>query len=114
MKERGRADKRRSGMIGEQRRDHGVAEAERIVNLTQEELGIEDWSELKKGDWRKGIVAVLIRKCALVDNGWLSERLAMGARTAVSRIMGQAREHVQADRNARAIARRLEQMVSQR
>ena len=32
-----------------------MAEAERIANLAQEELGIEDWSELKKGDWRKGL-----------------------------------------------------------
>jgi hypothetical protein len=31
----------------------------------------------------------------LVDNGWLSGRLAMGARTAVSRTMGQAREYIQ-------------------
>jgi hypothetical protein len=112
--EQGRTDKRRSNITGEQRRDHGVAEAERIMNLAQEELGIEDWSELKKGDWRKGLVAVLIRKHALVDNGWLSGRLAMGARTAVSRTRGSAREYVQADRKAKAIARRLEGLISQR
>ncbi len=112
--ERGRTDKGRSDITGEQRRDHGVAEAERIMNLAQEELSIEDWSELKKGDWRKGLVAVLIRKHALVDNGWLSGRLAMGARTAVSRTMGQAREYVKTNRKAKTIARRLEGLINLR
>ena len=48
-----------------------MAEAERIVILAQGELELTDWSTLKKGDWRKGIVATLIRKRSLVDNGWL-------------------------------------------
>jgi|GEM_PF-5676643 len=77
------AGKRRSGYTGPQTRDHGEKEAERIVRIAQEELVLEDWNELKKGDWRKGIVADLIRKRSLVDNGWLADRLAMGARTAV-------------------------------
>ena len=55
-----------------------------------------------------------VRKHALVEIGWLSQRLAMGARSAVSRTMGQAREHVQADRKAKAIARRLEGLISRR
>ncbi len=30
-------------------------EAERVVSLVQEEMGLADWSTLKKGDWRKGL-----------------------------------------------------------
>ena len=41
--ERGLADRRRSGYTGEQTRDHGVAEAERITRLAQRELDIGDW-----------------------------------------------------------------------
>ena len=89
-----------------------MIEAERIVSLAQKELGISDWSEWPKGDWRKGPVAVLIRKRSLVDKGWLAKRLEMGARTAVSRIMGQARKRMQDDRKAKAVGRRLEKKIS--
>jgi ribosome recycling factor len=58
-------------------------------------------------------VAVLIRQRSLVDNGWLAERLAMGARTAVSRIMREAREHLKSNRKAKAISRRLERRIDQ-
>jgi len=75
--------------------------------------GSGDWTELKKADWRKGLVAVLIRQRSLVDNGWLAERLAMGARTAVSRIMREAREHLKTNRKAKALGPRLEKQINQ-
>ena len=109
----GLGDKRRSGYTGAQTRDHGVMEAERIVKLSQKELRIEDWNELKKGDWRKGVVAALIRKRSLVGNEWLAQHLSMGARTTVSRIMGQARQRLQSDRKAKSLGRRLEKMIDQ-
>jgi uncharacterized protein YhjY with autotransporter beta-barrel domain len=96
----GLGDKRRSGYTGAQTRDHGVMEAERIVKLSQKELRIEDWNELKKGDWRMG-------------NEWLAQHLSMGARTTVSRIMGQARQRLQSDRKAKSLGRRLEKMIDQ-
>lgn len=111
--QRGLADKRRSGYTVEQTRDHGNAEAERITKLAQEEFDIGDWTEWKKGDWRKGLVAVLTRQRSLVDNGWLAERLAMGARTAVSRIMREAREQLKSNRKAKALSRRLERRIDQ-
>jgi len=50
---------RQKGFHGDQTRDRGVAEAQRIVAIAEEELGLnpEDWAGLKKGDWRKGLVA---------------------------------------------------------
>ncbi len=48
-----------------------------------------------------------------VDNGWLAKRPAMGARTAVSRIMGQARERMRSDRKVKALARRLEKKIDE-
>ena len=39
-----------------------------------------EWSEWPEGAWRKGLVAALIRKRSLVDNGWLARPLEMGSR----------------------------------
>lgn len=110
---RSMVDKRRPGYTGAQTRDHGMSEAERIVILAREELELTDWSTLKKGDWRKGLVATLIRKRSLVDNGWLAKRLAMGTRTAVSRIMGHAQERLRKDRKVQALVRRLEKKIGE-
>jgi len=52
--------------------------------------GCVDWTVMKKGDWSRGLVAGLIRRRSLIDNGWLE----MGARSAVSRIMRQADERM--------------------
>jgi len=62
---------------------------------------------LPKGDWRKGLVAGLIRERALVPNSWLAERLNMGATGAVSRTIAKARKATDRDRKLRAQAKRL-------
>ena len=93
---------------GAQTRDHGAAEAKRIIAVAEKVLEVSDWAAMKKGDWRKGLVAGLIRRRSLIDNGWLAKHLEMGARSAVSRIMRQADEHIQSDRTAMRIGRRLE------
>jgi len=49
----------------------------------------------------------------VVDNGWLAKRMAMGARTAVSRIMSEARERMRKDRKVKALARRLERKIAE-
>jgi hypothetical protein len=76
-------------------------------------LGLEpaDWETMNKGDWRKGLVAGMIRRRALVDNGWLAEHLHMGARNAVSRTVKQAQEHTRSNRQARQIAKEINECV---
>lgn len=100
------------GYGGKQTRDHGVAEAERLIGLACKvfEVKKKEWGEMRKGDWRKGVVAGMIRERSLVDNGWLAERLHMGARNAVSRTIKEGRDHAKKDRRARASARKLEEM----
>jgi hypothetical protein len=56
--------------------------------------------------------SVPFRSLPVLDNGWLARHLAMGSRTAVSRITGQARQRMQDDRKARALGRRLEKCIS--
>lgn len=111
VKESG-SETRRKGYGGEQARDHGAKEAERIVGIAEKLLKLKPggWERLPKGDWRKGMVAGLVRKRALVDNGWLAVRLDMGARNAVSRTIKQANGRVVSDRAARRLSKELAQM----
>ncbi len=62
-------------------------------------------ASIKEGGWRKRLVAGLIRERALVDNGWLAERLHMGTRNAVSRSIRMCRERLKKDRATRRIAK---------
>ena len=104
---------RQKGFHGAQSRDHGRAEAERIVALAEQyfELQAEDWTTMKKSDWRKGLAGGLIRERALIDNRWLTGRLHMGARNAVSRIIRRARELEQSERKVKQAAKALRKMV---
>ncbi len=103
----------RKGYSGEQTRDHGKTDAQRIIDLALEAFGILDreWARMKKGDWRKGVVAGLIREHALVDNGWVAERLHMGARGAVSRSIREARMRAKSDRKTRLLVNELQKNV---
>ena len=58
-----RSRERRKGYSAEQIRDHGVTTAERVIKAAETVfvLDVEDWGDLPKGDWRKGLVAGLIR-----------------------------------------------------
>jgi hypothetical protein len=105
--------RRGKGYGGEQTRDHGIAEAERIIAQAGRDLKIapDDWGGMRKGDWRKGLVAGIIRRRALVDNGWLAQRLHMGARNAVSRTIKMAEQRIATDREARRVAKRVENNV---
>ena len=53
-------------------------------------------------------MAGAIRQRSLVDNGWLAEKLHMGARNAVSHTIGKARDVLKASRPARQLAKRFE------
>ena len=88
-------------------------EAERIIDQAIKAFGIQDrqWARMKKGDWRKGVVAGLIREHALVDNGWVSKRLHMGARGAVSRSIREARMRAKSNRKTRYLVNGLQKNV---
>lgn len=103
---------RSQGYVGRQTRDHGISEAERLIEMACEVFGVEEdeWGKMRKGDWRKGVVAGMIRERSLVDNGWLAERLHMGARNAVSRTIKEAREKTAKDRGMKSLARNFEKM----
>ena len=105
-------EQRRKGYSAEQSPDHGVTTAERVIKAAETVfvLDVEDWEDLPKGDWRKGMVAGLIRASALVPNGWVAKRLFMGAPGAVSRTIQKARELVMEVRKVRSQQRKIEKM----
>jgi REP element-mobilizing transposase RayT len=108
------AASRAKGYSGAQNLDHGIREAERICSVAEEvfDLDRDDWARLGKGDWRKGLVAGMIRDRALVPNRWVSERLTMGAVGGVSRTIAEARRQAESIRKIRTMARNLERMSS--
>jgi hypothetical protein len=57
------------------------------------------------------LVAGLIRKRALVDNGWFAERLQMGARNTVNRTIRAAKNHAQGNRAAARLAKKVEPAI---
>ena len=53
------------------------------------------------------MVAGLIRASALVPNGWVAQRLFMGAPGAVSRTIRETRELAERDRKVRSLQRKV-------
>jgi len=77
---------------GEAQRDHGVAEAERLLDSVLPELGLPvpsaELATLRKGDPRKVLAAAVLRRRTSVSNPWLAQRLGMGHPGSVSRVLG--------------------------
>ena len=73
-------------------RGHDEATAEELARRALSSLGMPDaaadLAEFRKGDRRKVLVAVVLRRNTSVGNRWLAERLAMGHTAGVSRLVG--------------------------
>lgn len=72
-------------------RSHDEAEAEKITKQALEKVALpietEKLSLLRKGDERKILIAIVVRKHTSASNRWLAERLAMGHPAGVSRLI---------------------------
>lgn len=72
---------------------HGEQEAMRLLEAGSRDLGLlADPAALKKSDGRKVLLAMAIRERTGVENGWISQRLAMGSPTSVSRLVSAGRK----------------------
>lgn len=75
---------------------HDEAQAEDLARRALGRLGMPSetaaLAELRKGDPRKALVAVLVRKNTSVGNRWIADRLAMGHTAGVSRLLGECRK----------------------
>jgi putative transposase len=76
----GKAHRRRAGYTGAQARDHGEAEAKRLVKRGLSLAGLRkgELSGLKKGDWRKRVIGRAVRCATVVSVTWIAKALEMG------------------------------------
>jgi len=76
----------RDSFVGEPRRMHDEAEAERLLGLAVGvvKLDLAEKDSLRKNDSRKEVVAWLLSKKTSVNQNWISNQLAMGVSTNVS------------------------------
>lgn len=76
----GKAHDRRAGYTGVQARDHGEAEARRLVKRGLSAAGLRkaELEKLKKGDWRKRAIGRAVRRSTVMPVGWIAEALVMG------------------------------------
>ncbi len=90
-----------------------LVEAEHILVAAERywKMDSDDWKDLPKGDWRKGMVALLVRRDLLAGSAWLSEKLHMGVLSAVSRIIATTRQAVNEDAKMRRQLKGLERML---
>ncbi|MCH7229178.1 transposase, partial [Haloferula sp. A504] len=92
-------------------RAHDAVAAEELAKKALECLGLpqdaESLSDFRKGDRRKVLVALLLRRTSSVGNGWLAERLAMGHPSAVSRLVSSAQKQPKNQKELRKLAKML-------
>ena len=79
-------------------REHGESEAEKLIRLSLEHLGLVEtcdgkMAQSRKGDPRKVVIATLVKARTSVSNEWLAQRLEMGHSRAMSRLIRQGREN---------------------
>jgi putative transposase len=81
------------GKAGPAFKAHGEQEAMRLLIAGSRDLALPaDPAALKKSDGRKVLLAMAIRERTGVGNGWISQRLAMGSPTSVSRLVSAGRK----------------------
>jgi len=92
---------------GSQRRDHGIAEAERLLAAGIAELGWSesDMLEARSVQIEKQALAWLIKSRTAVTGKWLAERLHMGHPVNASRALGLFRRN--ASKEVRALRSRM-------
>ncbi len=92
MLDRVRGGRNPRNTTGGAKKDHGEAEAGRLVRKAEKVLelptGRRSMEGLRKGDERKVLLAALLRRRTSVGLGWISEKLVMGHPGSVSRLVG--------------------------
>lgn len=101
----GRRDGGRPGLERADRRDHGIADAEAILEAGLGHFGLarDDLPGLRKNDPRKALLAFMIKDRTSVPQSWIVEQLSMGTKPYVSRLAGEVRKQIEAgDRRLRS------------
>jgi hypothetical protein len=85
---------RAASYLGQAKRAHGEAEAERMVTQGLVALGLDgQWlAEKPKGTVEKQVLAWWLRQRTTAGRRWVSERLCMGEESGVSKAIRQVKE----------------------
>jgi putative transposase len=87
------SEKAARGKAGSAFKAHGEQEAMRLLEAGSRDVGLPaEPAALKKSDFRKVLLAMVIRERTGVENGWIAQRLAMGSPTSVSRLVSAGRK----------------------
>ena len=111
--EKGSKALRKSGSHqGAATREHGEAEAQRLIQLSLEHFGLLEPSDGKlvqtrKGDLRKVVIATHVKARTSVSNEWLTQRLEMGHSRAMSRLIRQGRENPEVLKHSKKLEKML-------
>ncbi len=66
-------------------------------------IPIEDLAGLKKSDESKVLLATVLRTGTSVSNGWISEKLAMGHPSSISRLVSKCRADPRTSRKVKEV-----------
>ena len=90
---------------GEVQASHNELEAERLVGVGLESVGlrVEELAQTRKGDARKIAVAAVVKRRTMVGNEWIARRLHMGAAGRVSRYCSEAASRPEVERWVKVI-----------
>lgn len=92
-------------------RDHGEAEAERLIGVISGILDLptklSGLKKLRKSDEKKVLLAALLRRRTAVGVNWIAERLAMGHPGSVSRLIGGVAKREWIDKRLRELDKML-------
>ena len=106
---------RKKGSVGgNAARAHDEAEAERLVSMALDELGLPgDSAELRgRGKWKdeRELVAALVRKRTAMPNRWVASRLGMGHEVGVTRAVRRFRDDRRLAERFNVLEKRMEDL----
>ncbi|MEP4077375.1 hypothetical protein [Haloferula sp.] len=111
-----RSKRRKGNVTGGAARAHDEAEAERIVLVAIDEVGIpgKRGALAGRGAYRaeKALLAWLLRKQTSISRDWVAERLAMGHPTSVSRAAARVRREAGLARRGRVLEKKVMQQIT--
>ena len=100
LKKRDARIQKANGYHGPQLHDYGEKRACALIRAGLEHFAMdaEELKRVRKGDWRKGLLAAMIQGETTMRLDWISEQLSTGTRSGTCRLASEMRRSLQSDR----------------
>ena len=101
-----------NGFSGQQIRDHGEADARKLIDEALKTIGLEkaELLKLRKLDPKKAMVVRLIRKHTRVKLDWIASELRMGVRSSVTLAEKRLKDELENELNLRKLWKKIEKI----